>query len=69
MGPNQFFNNDQKDRAQFLLAALTGNVGRISGNVGSFAGNYRVALLNGYPQWIGENPFDVELDPEKPARV
>jgi len=69
MGPNQFFNNDQKDRAQFLLASLTGNVGRISGNVGSYAGNYRVALLNGYPQWIGENPFDVELDPKKPARV
>ncbi len=27
MGPNQFFNNDQKDRTQFLLAALTGSVG------------------------------------------
>ncbi len=69
MGPNQFFNNDQKDRTQFLLAALTGNVGRIGGNVGSFAGNYRVALLSGFPQWIGENPFDIELDPDQPARV
>jgi nitrate reductase alpha subunit len=69
MGPNQFFNNDQKDRAQFLLAALTGNVGRLGGNVGSYAGNYRVALLNGFPQWIGENPFDLELDPAKPAKV
>ncbi|MBW1879791.1 MAG: molybdopterin-dependent oxidoreductase, partial [Deltaproteobacteria bacterium] len=68
MGPNQFFNNDNKDRAIFLLAALTGNVGRIAGNVGSYAGNYRVSLFNGFPQWIDENPFDIELDPDKPAR-
>jgi nitrate reductase alpha subunit len=68
MGPNQFFNNDNKDRDIFLLAALTGNVGRIGGNVGSFAGNYRVALFNGVPQYINENPFDVELDPSTPAR-
>lgn len=68
MGPNQFFNNDNKDRALFLLAALTGNVGRIGGNVGSYAGNYRVALFNGVPQYINEDPFDLELDPGKPAR-
>jgi nitrate reductase alpha subunit len=68
MGPNQFFNNDNKDRAIFLFAALTGNVGRIAGNVGSYAGNYRVALFNGLPQYINENPFDLELDPKKPAR-
>jgi len=68
MGPNQFFNNDNKDRALFLLAALTGNVGRVGGNVGSYAGNYRVALFNGVPQYINENPFDLELDSAKPAR-
>ncbi|GAB4349864.1 MAG: hypothetical protein Kow0099_33110 [Candidatus Abyssubacteria bacterium] len=68
MGPNQFHNNDLKDRAVFLLAALTGNVGRISGNVGSYAGNYRVALFNGLAQYVNENPFDIELDPNKPAR-
>jgi nitrate reductase alpha subunit len=68
MGPNQFFNNDNKDRAIFLLGALTGNVGKIAGNVGSYAGNYRVALFNGLPQYVGENPFDVELDSDKPAR-
>ncbi|MCC6125730.1 MAG: molybdopterin-dependent oxidoreductase [Pirellulales bacterium] len=68
MGPNQFFNNDNKDRAIFLLAAMTGNVGKIGGNVGSYAGNYRVALFNGAPQYINENPFDIELDPAKPAR-
>jgi nitrate reductase alpha subunit len=69
MGPNQFFNSDNKDRATLLLAALTGNIGKIGGNVGSYAGNYRVALFNGAPQWINENPFDIELDPSKPARV
>ncbi len=68
MGPNQFFNNDNKDRDIFLLAALTGNVGKISGNVGSYAGNYRVALFNGVAHYINENPFDLELDPSKPAR-
>ena len=68
MGPNQFFNNDNKDRTIFLLAALTGNIGRIGGNVGSYAGNYRVSLFNGSPQYINENPFDLELDPAKPAR-
>ncbi|MBL8112558.1 MAG: molybdopterin-dependent oxidoreductase, partial [Acidobacteria bacterium] len=68
MGPNQFFNSDNKDRGVFLLAALTGNVGKVGGNVGSYAGNYRVALLNGIPQYINENPFDIELDPAKPAR-
>ena len=68
MGPNQFYNNDLKDRDLFLLAALTGNIGRIAGNVGSYAGNYRVALFNGLAQYVGENPFDIELDPDKPAR-
>ena len=69
MGPNQFFNSDNKDRDTLLLAALTGNVGRIGGNIGSYAGNYRVALFNGAPQYINENPFDIELDPDKPART
>ncbi|MDX2045112.1 MAG: molybdopterin-dependent oxidoreductase [Acidobacteriota bacterium] len=68
MGPNQFFNNDNKDRDIFLLAALTGNVGKVGGNVGSYAGNYRTALFSGCPQYINENPFDIELDPAKPAR-
>jgi len=68
MGPNQFFNNDNKDRDIFLLGALTGNVGRLGGNVGSYAGNYRVALFNGVPQYINENPFDIETDPSRPAR-
>ena len=68
MGPNQFFNNDLKDRAVMLVAALTRNLGYLGGNVGCFAGNYRGAYFSGLPQYIAENPFDIELDPAKPAR-
>jgi nitrate reductase alpha subunit len=68
MGPNQFFNSDLKDRAVFLVAALTRNVGRKGGNVGSYAGNYRSSFFNGLPQYMAEDPFDAELDPAKPAR-
>jgi nitrate reductase alpha subunit len=68
MGPNQFFNSDLKDRAIFLVAALTRNVGRVGGNVGSYAGNYRASFFNGLGQYIMEDPFDPELDPARPAR-
>jgi nitrate reductase alpha subunit len=68
MGPNQFFNSDVKDRAIFLVAALTRNVGKLGGNVGSYAGNYRASFFNGLGQYIAENPFDPELDPHRPAR-
>ena len=68
MGPNQFFNNDLKDRAVFLVGALTRNVGYIGGNVGSFAGNYRVAFFSGAVQYNTEDPFEIQLDPSKPAK-
>ncbi len=61
MGPNQMFNADQKDRAIFLIAALTRNVGFFGGNVGSYAGNYRAAYFNGMPQYMAESPFDIQL--------
>ncbi len=69
MGPNQYFNNDLKDRNVFLVAALTRNIGKIGGNVGSYAGNYRASFFNGLPQYIGEDPFNPQLDPKKPANV
>ena len=69
MGPNQFFNSDLKDRSIFLVAALTQNVGHPGGNVGSYAGNYRWGYLSGVPQYIMEDPFNIELDPKKPAKV
>ena len=69
MGPNHFFNNDLKDRAIFLVCALTKNIGYHGGNIGSFAGNYRGAYFNGLPTYITEDPFDIELDPQKPVRA
>ncbi|MHA2620761.1 MAG: molybdopterin-dependent oxidoreductase [bacterium JZ-2024 1] len=69
MGPNHFFNNDLKDRALFLVAAMTGNIGRHGGNIGSYAGNYRGAYFNGMPQFVQEDPFSPELDPAKPAKA
>lgn len=68
MGPNHFFNNDLKDRAIFLVCALTKNIGFHGGNIGSFAGNYRGAYFNGLPYYIGEDPFDIESDPAKTPR-
>lgn len=63
MGPNHFFNADLKDRAIFLLAALTRNIGYLGGSPGSYAGNYRGAIFNGLPNYVFENPFDQQLDP------
>lgn len=67
MGPNQFFNSDLKDRAVFFLAALTGNIGKIGGNVGSYAGNYRAAFFSGLPNYVAENPFNIQKDPDGPV--
>ncbi|PIQ23206.1 molybdopterin oxidoreductase [bacterium (Candidatus Blackallbacteria) CG17_big_fil_post_rev_8_21_14_2_50_48_46] len=64
MGPNQFFNADLKDRAIFLVAALTRNLGFPGGNVGSYAGNYRGALFGGEPLYTLEDPFHPQLDPK-----
>lgn len=69
MGPNQFFNNDLKDRTIFLLAALTENLGQKGGNVGSFAGNYRANFFPGLGQWINEDPFNIQLEEGKPAKL
>lgn len=63
MGSNQYFNNDLKDRAILLVAALTRNLGFPGGNVGSYSGNYRSAIFNGMPQYIAEDPFEPQLDP------
>ncbi len=69
MGPNQFFNADLKDRAIFLVAALTRNVGFVGGNVGSYAGNYRSALFGGEPTFATEDPFNLQMDAKGPVKV
>lgn len=62
MGPNQFFNADLKDRAIFLVAALSRNVGFPGGNVGSYAGNYKASMIGGEPVYSFEDPFKLNLD-------
>ncbi len=69
MGPNHFFNNDNKDRAMFLVAALTNNIGHYGGTVGSFSGNYRLPNFSGIAQWSYEDPFNPTLDPMKQASL
>ncbi|OGK74906.1 MAG: molybdopterin oxidoreductase [Candidatus Rokubacteria bacterium GWA2_70_23] len=69
MGPNQFFNNDLKDRAIFLVAALTANIGQPGGNVGSYAGTYRTSLFSGVPLYVSEDPFNPQLAPDGPVSV
>ncbi len=68
MGPNQFFNSDLKDRAIFLVGALTRNIGRIGGNIGCFAGNYRAAYFSGLGNYIAEDPFHPKLDAYQPLK-
>jgi nitrate reductase alpha subunit len=63
MGPNQFWNNDNKDRALFLVLALAGSLGRHGGNIGSYAGNYKNTLFSGIPKWTAEDPFHPQPDP------
>jgi nitrate reductase alpha subunit len=69
MGPNQFFNGDLKDRAMLLVCALTANIGTHSGNIGSYVGNYRASYFDGMGQYIKEDPFDIELDDKKKAKL
>ena len=64
MGPNQFWNNDNKDRAIFLVLALAGSLGRHGGNIGSYAGTYKNTLFSGIGKWTVEDPFHPQLDPK-----
>jgi nitrate reductase alpha subunit len=69
MGPNQFWNNDNKDRALFLVLALAGSLGRHGGNIGSYAGTYKNTLFSGVPRWTAEDPFNPQLDPSGPIKT
>lgn len=69
MGPNQFFNNDNKDRAIFLVLALAGSLGRHGGNIGSYAGNYKLTLFSGVGRYALEDPFQLQLDPQGAPKI
>ncbi len=68
MGSNQYFNADLKDRAIMFLATLTRNLGYLGGNVGSYAGNYKAAMIGGMYTYIAEDPYNPQLDPDKPIK-
>lgn len=69
-GNNHYFNMHLKDRLILLAAVLTENLGYIGGtSIGNFVGNYRVSLYGGEPQYLYEDPFNIEHDPSKPAKV
>lgn len=69
MGPNHFFNNDNKDRAIFLVLALAGSLGKHGGNIGSYAGTYKNTLFSGVPRYVFEDPFHPQTDPAGPIKV
>lgn len=69
MGVNQFWNNDNKDRAIFLVAALAGSLGNHGGNVGSYAGTYKNTLFAGIPLYTIEDPFHPQTDPSGPIKT
>ena len=68
MGSNMYFHNDLINRSQYLVATLTGNVGKPGGNVGSYAGNYKASVFNGLPSYMWEDPFDQTMDPNVDGR-
>ena len=62
MGMNMYFHNDLINRAYYIVAILTGNVGKPGGNVSSYAGNYKASTFNGLPSYTVEDPFNQTLD-------
>ncbi len=66
-GTNHYFHCDIKDRANFLVLALTGNFGKPGGGPGHWAGNYKISTFPGSGVMMGEDPFHMNLDPNAKA--
>jgi nitrate reductase alpha subunit len=69
-GVNHWFHATLANRAIYLPFMLTGNIGKPGAGVYTWAGNYKSALFQGHPEsgpgfkgWIGEDPFEPNLDP------
>ncbi|NJD64440.1 MAG: nitrate oxidoreductase subunit alpha [Chloroflexi bacterium] len=69
-GVNHYFHATLHNRAAYLLAMLTGNIGRYGSGVSTWAGNYKGGIFHAAP-WYGpgvggyanEDPFNPVLDP------
>ena len=69
-GINHYFHATLHNRAVYLVAMLTGNIGNAGGGVSTWAGNYKGGVFQG-ARWYGpgvggyvnEDPFNPMLDP------
>jgi nitrate reductase alpha subunit len=70
-GINHWFHATEVNRATYLPLILTGNIGQRGAGSHTWAGNYKAGLFQASPRtgpgfkgWVGEDPFDMNLDPE-----
>lgn len=68
-GINHWFHATEANRAAYLPAMLTGNIGKPGAGVHGWAGNYKAALFQGskltgpgFKGWVAEDPFHPNLD-------
>jgi nitrate reductase alpha subunit len=74
-GINHWFHATEANRAAYLPLMLTGNLGKPGAGCHGWAGNYKAALFQGskwsgpgFKGWIGEDPFEQNLDPKAHGR-
>jgi nitrate reductase alpha subunit len=74
-GINHWFHATEANRAAYLPAMLTGNIGRPGAGVHGWAGNYKAALFQGskltgpgFKGWVAEDPFHPNLDAKAHGR-
>lgn len=74
-GINHWFHATEANRAAYLPLMLTGNLGKPGTGCHGWAGNYKAALFQGskltgpgFKGWIGEDPFEQNLDPSAHGR-
>jgi nitrate reductase alpha subunit len=75
-GINHWFHATEANRAAYLPVMLTGNIGKPGAGCHGWAGNYKAALFQGskltgpgFKGWIGEDPFEQNLDPKAHGSV
>jgi nitrate reductase alpha subunit len=73
-GINHWFHATLHNRATYLPLMLTGNIGLPGAGSHTWAGNYKAALFQGakgvgpgFKGWVGEDPFEPNLDPDAKA--
>jgi len=74
-GINHWFHATEANRAAYLPAMLTGNIGRPGAGVHGWAGNYKAALFQGskltgpgFKGWVAEDPFHPNLNADAHGR-